>query len=347
MRLGAINWDSSRPATYYYGGYSIRSLSPSKYRGQTPFYAEIVNPEQIAYHMRSQEEYDKELSYAIESGLDYLAYCWLGEDHFDRNAPYKEGWVPEKLLCNAEYTWEHTYARSMYAKSALNKKLKMCAIVLGAHPYSDKDLRMLALEMQQDYYEKINGRPLVYIWYGYLDVLIEKIRRFCDEVGTPQPYVAFMMNSKAEEGKDYGAADCVSAYAVGASNITTHAELCTKALDMCEDKESYHMDIIPTFTVGWDPSPRIDHKIPWGSYGENVTYAKTPTGEELTAAAERFADWIKKNEVYVPARHILTFAWNEFEEGAWICPTYSETEEADTTRLYDFRKAAEILKNAL
>ena len=121
MRIGAINWDSSRPATYYYGGYSIRALSPAKYRRQTPFYAEVKGPDEIAYHLRSQEEYDRELAYAIEASIDCFAYCRLGEDHFDRNAPYKEGWVPEKLLCNAEYTWEHTCARTMYANSALKR----------------------------------------------------------------------------------------------------------------------------------------------------------------------------------------------------------------------------------
>ncbi len=345
IRVGTINWDSSRPASFYYGGWTIRALSPAKYRRQTPFYAEVKGPDEIAYHLRSQEEYDRELAYAIEGGIDYFAYCWLGEDHFDRNAPYKDGWVPEKLLCNAEYTWEHTYARSMYAKSALNKKLKMCAIVLGAHPYSDKDLRMLALEMQQDYYERVDGRPLVYIWDRYLEKLIEKIRRFCDEVGTPQPYVAFMSTARAADGQSYSQADCVSAYAVGGSNLTNHAELCTAALDALERQKSYGLDIIPLFTVGWDPSPRVDHPVPWCSFGK-VTYPETPSGDDLVAAAERYSGWMKRNESFLPSRHLLTYAWNEFEEGAWICPTWTEN-GPDTHRLHDFKKAALIMKNAL
>ena len=42
--------------------------------------------------------------------------------------------------------------------------------------------------------------------------------------------------------------------------------------------------------------------------------------------------------------HILAFAWNEFEEGGMICPTYNEDGGVDLSRLKAFRKAADYLR---
>ena len=39
---------------------------------------------------------------------------------------------------------------------------------------------------------------------------------------------------------------------------------------------------------------------------------------------------------------ILTFAWNEFEEGAWICPTYDDDLNIDSSRVKVF---SEMVKN--
>ena len=43
--------------------------------------------------------------------------------------------------------------------------------------------------------------------------------------------------------------------------------------------------------------------------------------------------------------HILAFAWNEFEEGGMICPTYNEDGVTiHASRLQAFRKAADYLR---
>jgi hypothetical protein len=45
-----------------------------------------------------------------------------------------------------------------------------------------------------------------------------------------------------------------------------------------------------------------------------------------------------------PTGHVISFAWNEFEEGGWICPNIGADGNPDTTRVASFRAVVEALK---
>ena len=86
MRIGVVNWERTGSSDTYFGHYISRSLSPAKYRHRTPYYADIISENKIAFHKTSQEEYDKELQYAIDAGIDFFAYTWnSGEKDEDGN----------------------------------------------------------------------------------------------------------------------------------------------------------------------------------------------------------------------------------------------------------------------
>ena len=106
------------------------------------------------------------------------------------------------------------------------------------------------------------------------------------------------------------------------------------------------MSVIPTFSVGWDPSPRNVNPVPWCKYRPGP-YAPFATEDELLAGAKALADWIKAHRGSCPTGHILTFAWNEFEEGGWICPTWRADGRPDTARLQAFRKVADFWRRTL
>ena len=65
----------------------------------------------------------------------------------------------------------------------------------------------------------------------------------------------------------------------------------------------------------------------------------------IEAGMKKLAAWIRENRVHVKVDHILTFAWNEFEEGGYICPTYREDGSIDESLVDAFAKAAEILRS--
>ena len=68
------------------------------------------------------------------------------------------------------------------------------------------------------------------------------------------------------------------------------------------------------------------------------------TPAEIEEGAKRLADWIVQNPTYTKTNHILSFAWNEFEEGAWICPTYAADGGINTERIEAFAACARMWK---
>ncbi len=98
----------------------------------------------------------------------------------------------------------------------------------------------------------------------------------------------------------------------------------------------------PHFTVGWDPRPRIDHPVPWCGYA-NTSYAPPATEDELVAGARALAEWIRGNRKSCAAGHVLAFAWNEWEEGGWICPSWG-AQGPDVSRTDAFAKCIRLWK---
>ena len=72
IRVSAVNWDCSLPSSAFFGYFQTRTLSPKKYRTATPYYADVLEENKIDYHVRGQEEFDRELQYAIDAGIDYF-----------------------------------------------------------------------------------------------------------------------------------------------------------------------------------------------------------------------------------------------------------------------------------
>ena len=105
---------------------------------------------------------------------------------------------------------------------------------------------------------------------------------------------------------------------------------------------------IPLYPVGWDPMPRVDIPSPWATYPA-TDYAAQPTEEDLVQGAEMFADKIKTTPCLRDTffGHILMFAWNEFEEGAWICPTYNEDLTINTDKVRGVAKMIKYWKETL
>jgi hypothetical protein len=331
IRVSAINWDCSLPSDTYFGYYQTRTLSPRKYRTVTPFYADILGEDKIDYHVRSQAEYDRELSYAIEAGIDYLSYVFYPEEGSKAHAPTSPSDCSHKV-------YELNYARKMHEKSALRDKIGMAAFV-GAHTFAQADYIRLATLLKQPYYEKVDGRPIVYFFrlepeyvHGILDAV--------SKVGGEKPLFFAYFNYTPETAP---LVDGCTAYACGPSNIHTHRELVDVAIKDNLERSKKAALTVPLFPTGWDPSPRVDLKSPWVDY-PNEPYAKTAAPAELVEGAKRFAAAIKESENLSGTffGHIQMFAWNEFEEGGFICPTYNEDLSVNTDRV---KAVKEIIKH--
>ena len=80
--------------------------------------------------------------------------------------------------------------------------------------------------MKQPYYEKIDGRPLVYLLGGYRTDYIDRLNTLCIKHQLPAPYIVFFNSSvEAEsEGGDYSRATAVSRYSCVVKGVKTCKE---------------------------------------------------------------------------------------------------------------------------
>ena len=82
--------------------------------------------------------------------------------------------------------------------------------------------------------------------------------------------------------------------------------------------KTFGLNVVPNLSIGADPSPRIVTPPSRGGY---TASSHEPTPEEVGAHVTQVLHWIDANPGVDPARLVLIYAWNEFDEGGWICPT--------------------------
>ena len=87
--------------------------------------------------------------------------------------------------------------------------------------------------------------------------------------------------------------------------------------------------------MGWNPSPRIDFPVPWITY-PSVSYPGSPDRDDIEYSFKKLDEFIKKNPDRANTCLALVFAWNEFEEGGYICPTLGENGEVNDLLLNEF-----------
>lgn len=336
-RIGAVNWDCSRPSSTYFGFHATKSLGPERFRDRTPYYAKVIGKDKIDYADRTVEEYSVEMQYAIDAGIDYFAYCW-----YDRTPP--SGSIVTNEAAQADgHISELTTARQLHEKSPLRNRLNLCAILVVCHPYSDTELRALATATTKPYYEKIGTRPLVYLFMGKVAEPLARLRRFCREAGAGDPYAVLMRTAPTlPKDDDLSGLQALGSY-TGFGVVKTFAELVDQTMGWNAGRASLGFPSIPVFTTGWDPTPRVVNPVPWSTYAKGP-YAPPATEADLLSEAKRMREWVAARPQACPTGHVLASAWNEFEEGCWICPTWRPDGKPDFSRRDAFARAVREMK---
>jgi hypothetical protein len=193
--------------------------------------------------------------------------------------------------------------------------------------------------MKQPFYESIDGRPLVYLFNSsvWKDLLL-RLRSRCAKAGVPEPFAVLMANNA--EPEDAIELQGLCSYAGSPGHARTWDEFFEQEMSSNELRAQSGLPVIPHFSMGWNPSPRISHPVPWCTYPQG-DYAPPATEAQLLAAADRLKAWVEERRDICTTGHVLTFAWNEFEEGGWICPTLGPSPTMPDTRYRDaFAKIA-------
>lgn len=292
--VGAIRWDAWVSDNHPVGLEVEKTLSNSKYLSRRPFYTEI-DDNKFKIQCTTEEIIKKEIEYASNYGIDYFAFCWY---------PHNSGL---------------DIARKLYLNIKQND-VKWC-LILGTNPFKFNDADWLVNEFSKENYLKINGRPVIYLFNINEELLdiVNYIREKCFKV---KPYfVGLVWNyEQAKLANNQFSLDAISQYCTPGQNNLAYEHLSK----IEREKWSEYLRInkvVPWVTTGWDKRPRFDNPVSWEDCKDfDIEYIKYPTKDELRYQMEKSLDFANTNE----SELILIYAWNEFDEGGFICPTLED-----------------------
>lgn len=314
--VGAIRWDGWVGPLNKAGLEVEHTLGPHRYHYRAPFYSREIGEDSIQCRAVTQQIIDKEIAYASYGGIRYWAFCW---------------YPPGSGLDTA---------RQLYLASAHNQSVNWC-VILGTNPFDeDTDGAWLTGQFKTSCYQKVlDGRPLVFVFPSRdtKGLQIAGLRKLSSEAGIPNPYVVAMAFSAKDADsicKVLGA-DAVSCYASSYDFETggQYNEAGYAAVVPGSDRAGWTQyaatgrKIIPWVTAGWSPRPRIERSVSWGAYYKPNGWAQDGTPRQIAQHIGDAVRWTNQHKNVVEANAVLIYAWNEFDEGGWICPTLGDHTE--------------------
>jgi hypothetical protein len=216
---------------------------------------------------------------------------------------------------------------------------------LGTNPFrSDTDAEWLVRRFREENYQKVaGGRPLVYVFEKGELKTMDRLRALCKAEGILPPYVAVMAFSAtlAQTAAENLKADALSSYksAVGRNGEPYYPVIPRGDSTGWEHYKNTGMSIIPWVTTGRNTKPRIDHPVSWAKVPADQ-WVSDGTPEQIADDVAAALKWTAGHRSAVPASAIILYAWNEFDEGGWICPTFGN----NTRRLDEIKKVLKTNK---
>lgn len=266
----------------------------------------------------------REIAYAHEAGLDYWAFC-----AYEDESPMSR-------------------ALKLYLASPARNKVRFCMIGDAGHwrPHNleSEAARFGELMKRPNYQTVLNGRPLFYIlnlaleaneaaWanVGGFRKAVETLRAAARVRKLPEPYCVAMIPwpDKAKAFADASGCDAISAYAVQAggkdapfTNLTSYVE------DYWNRSMDTGAKVVPLAMTGWDRRPRIEKPVFWehnsGWDKEFDRFYQRSKPEEIGNHVRKAVEWTRNHPTQAEAQAVIIYAWNEHDEGGWLCPTLGE-----------------------
>ena len=327
--MGAIRWD----AWYGFGETDTVSkeacgtLMHPDHRWKMPFFADVAADGKVTIDGRKPGVMEREIDFAADAGLDYWAIL-VYETGISRNN-----------------------AMPLYLAAKNRSKIKFCIILILTKPntplWPETCERWLSYLDEPGYMTVCGGRELVFIFSGKGNRVpperLAEFHRKAKERGH-NPYFVGMTSAKPAV-RNVVAKDCAGMDAVGAYAFVQGFEDYGKMMDMLEKNQwnaaaKDGLVLVPTVNAGGDSSPRRDTEVSWqkGWY-RGKTFHPPVTREQLMEATRRAKRFVLSHPTTCEAKTCLWYAWNEFDEGGWLCPTRGADGKPDTMRIEAIKAA--------
>jgi len=329
--VGAIRWDGWHSDADSVGQAVAKSLSPPEFHYRIPFFGKVDGEGKLAVNGDNAETMEREIAYAKTAHLDYWAFI-----------SYPEGNVMNRGL-------------ELYLASPHRSDVHFCIITETAQwrpdNYEKMAARYAALMAQPGYQTTATGRPLFYflnhgaaalkkIW-GEEDEkfrpAVEALRKAANFRELPDPYMAVMTWDKvgAKKFADATGIDAISAYAFqGGAHAAPYAKLPPVVENFWEEQRRTGAKVIPLAMSGWDRRPRLKNPVPWEHFVTALDqYYEPATADELAQHVGHAVAWCRAHPDVADAQAVIVYAWNEHDEGGWLCPTLRPDGSPDTGRI--------------
>jgi hypothetical protein len=325
--VGAIRWDAWYGDEDAVGTYVEDALTPHQWRYRLPFFASEDGTDKVVIHGNTTAVMEAELAYAEQYGIDYWAFV---------------AYPPPSRMFYAQQLYLEVTNRTQ------STSVKFCLVMDGNQlNVLTKQLDRIVGYFHLPTYQKVlGGRPLVFTFISetWAAAPLAAMSAAALAAGLPKPFIVAMgwgpPSSQMALAKLLGA-EATSQYAFIGGNVNgtgpdvpnkplSYASNAAQELQHWTDSASAGVAVLPSITAGWDPRPREVVAPPWQGGGAppgcNVSgvalcHVEDPTMPELTAHTRRVVAWSQANPAASPANAVIISAWNEHDEGHWICPS--------------------------
>lgn len=309
--IGAIRWDG-----WFSDNPWQKNLDPAQWHERLPFYGKMTEAGKAEVCADSQEVMSREIAAARAGGIAYWAFCYYHPKSWPDADKYNYGW--RRFLAAPD-----------------KGGLRFCLLLQGgSHLGPPEDWpetvnQFVAMFKDPAYQHVCGGRPLVYLYSGEklfshfktaeaAAGALDLLRRRSVEEGAGNPHLVAQIWPHLI-GADFTAPryfDAISAYSAhgGDGQGLPYAKLAESNRWYWDQFKAAGREVVPLVNAGWDGRPRQYPGV----------WFLPPTPAELAANLRGAFDWIRANPGTAKADTVLVYAWNEHDEGGWLCPTTAE-----------------------
>ncbi len=333
--IGAIRWD----AWYSPTGPSVstqRAFSQSKYHYRAPFFSRRISATELAFEPNA-ETMSKEIAAAVRAKLNYWAFLL-----YDRNGSDSDMMAGYDLF------------QANPNKSSINWAMIRQFNDWGTTGNYSRQVGDAVQQVVQSNYQRVlTNRPLVYIYGSTSDVTsyfgsnanfkvaLDAFRAQAQTAGTGNPYIVVLAGAAATSSTlctELGC-DAISNYISNLPSLpSSYSSMTTTVTTFWDSLRTSGPKMVPIAMAGWHKSPRIDKPVKWQLTSQRPYFGASRlvtegTASEVANHIKAAADYTVTYSSDCDSGAVLVYAWNEFDEGGWLCPTLGDPDGSRCTAL--------------
>jgi hypothetical protein len=320
--FGAIRWDAwystaaGAPAVYV-----NNNLAQKHFQYRAPFWTKVLSDDEIV-SCGDSISMEREIRFAAQAGI-YWAFL-----QYSAGSPMNNGY-------------------DLFQRSPTRNTVSFClatqADALGTSASWTTQANYVVDQMAKSNYKKVlSTRPLL-IFYPVasditsrftdnagMKVVLDYIKARSVSLGYGNPYLLVLSGHVGSTATALGA-DGISAYSPRLPNAANGTWSDYKAVVEAywDEMKATSLKMAPLCGFGWDTRPRRERPVPWQtsyawSYIGNANYYAECTPAQAAAHVAAAKAYLAAYPTECEAQTILSYAWNEFDEGGWICPTLGD-----------------------